>query len=93
MPDDDRPVPLSYHGPPSIERPSLYEPRKFRHGGCVGGCLGAILLPLGLGIYCAFVLNDMGGPLFWPIVSIAGLLIGAAVGTLIHLVFFFWSGR
>ena len=57
-----------------IEAPAL---------GCgVGGCL----IPLLLFIFGLFVMNDIGGPLIWPMLSVflgtIGLIIGFLVGAL-----------
>jgi ABC-type uncharacterized transport system permease subunit len=39
-----------------------------------------------LAVYCALVLNDMGGPLFLPIIAIAGGTVGRLAGALVGLV-------
>lgn len=50
----------------------------------VGTVAGAILLgivtPVVLFLVAVFVFGDMGGPLFWPILVIFGLIVGAAAG-------------
>lgn len=64
------------------------------HEGIKGGLVGAgslgCLVPLLLAIFCAVVLNDMGGPLFWPIIiifgAVAGFPIGAVVGGMVRVV-------
>jgi hypothetical protein len=54
------------------------------HAGCAGGLIGAgslgCLVPVLLAIYCALVLGDMGGPLFWPIVAFFGAILGLTAG-------------
>lgn len=66
-------------------RTELYAPEHPGRRACLGGCLGAIvggvIVPIGLGVYCGLVLNDMGGPLFWPFLAIVGLVGGAIVGS------------
>jgi membrane protein YqaA with SNARE-associated domain len=52
-------------------------------GGCLGAVLGAILLPIGFEIYAWLVLHDPGGPLFWPILALAGTVLGSSVGVLV----------
>jgi len=45
--------------------------------GCgVGGCL----LPILLFLFCAIVLKDTGGPLFWPFIAVFLGLIGLGIG-------------
>jgi hypothetical protein len=82
----ERAIPtLDYHTP---EPPK--QPKGPFYGACVGGCLGAgllgVVLPLMLAVYCALVLNDMGGPLFLPIIAIAGGTVGLLAGALVGLV-------
>lgn len=63
------------------------------HAGWAGAWIGAAalgcLVPLLLAIYCALVLNDMGGLLFWPIVivfdALVGLMVGGIVGSIIEI--------
>lgn len=49
------------------------------------GCLGGgCLFPLLLFLFCAFILGDTGGPLFWPVCvlffGVVGLVVGIVVG-------------
>lgn len=66
---------------------------------CAGAGAGAVLLgivaPVILFFIAAFVLGDMGGPLFWPFLMILGLIIGAASGFVLSLLgcLLFWLLR
>jgi hypothetical protein len=52
--------------------------KKCQRTGCLsGGCL----LPL-LFLVFAIAAGDMGGPLFWPLISIVGAILGIVLGTL-----------
>lgn len=62
-------------------------------GGCLGALFGGIVIPFCFGLFAAFVLNDLGGPLFWPIFACAGLVVGALVGALIGFVVHFVRNR
>lgn len=52
--------------------------------GCAGAAVGAgalgCLAPLLLAIFCAIVLNDLGGPCIWPLLVVAGAAVGAILG-------------
>jgi hypothetical protein len=47
----------------------------------VGGCLFPVLLFF----FCLFVLNDIGGPLFWPVAAMFFAVVGAFIGALVDL--------
>ena len=52
--------------------------RKCQRNGCLsGGCL----LPF-LFMILAIAVGDFGGPLFWPLISVLGAMLGIAIGTL-----------
>ena len=52
--------------------------------GCAASALGAvvfgIVLPCGGFLYAMKHLDDLGGPLFWPLAAVAGAVLGAVVG-------------
>lgn len=52
-------------------------------GAGIGGCL----IPLAVLLFCAVVLRDTGGPLFWPFLSVVLALIGLALGLWFHAEF------
>ncbi len=51
-------------------------------GVMVGGCA----IPVAFGLVAIFVLNDPGGPLFWPLFASAGAVAGAFIGTAIGFI-------
>lgn len=73
---------LDYHRRAGIERP-----REPLHAGCAGSLIGAgslgCLVPVVLFIYCALVLNDIPGLLFWPIVVFFGAMLGVTAGGIV----------
>jgi len=62
-----------------------------RRSGCfyaaVGAGTGGCLVPFVLLLFCGFVFHDVGGPLFWPLISVPLGFIGLAVGLWAHAEF------
>ncbi len=59
-------------------------------GGCLGGVLFGVIVPLLLATFCILKYDDIGGLLFFPILAclggvlgtIAGAIVGAVVGAI-----------
>ena len=73
-----------YRAPESVDH---VEKEVLSHGykapilGCLsGGCLAPILLFF----FCALVLRDTGGPLFWPFAAVFFGLIGMVIGFVVR---------
>lgn len=58
---------------------------KFTASAC--GCLiGGIVVPIAFFLVAGVILHDLGGPLFWPLLCIAGGVSGALLGCFIAIV-------
>ena len=55
-------------------------PQKFASAPLIGCGVGGCLLPCVLMLFFAIVYNDIGGPLFWPIIAIPLGALGWAIG-------------
>jgi len=53
---------------------------KFASAPLIGCGVGGCLLPCVLMLFFAIVYNDIGGPLFWPVIAIPLGAIGSAIG-------------
>ena len=63
------------------------QPSHLVRGAPIVGCIsGGCLIPILLFLFCGIVLNDTGGPLIWPILSVFFGLLGLLVGLAIRLV-------
>ena len=65
---------------PKRPKPSCLPP-------AVGCGFGGCLLPTAGFLFCALILNDIGGPLFWPIIAGFSGFCGAFVGMIYSLIF------
>ena len=59
-----------------------------RIGTAAGAFLLGLVRPFVLFLVAVFVFEDIGGPLFWPILVLFGLFRGTALGFLFLLVLF-----
>lgn len=91
-----------YAAPSEIDDKGSYPPRseplyamrvvgRVGAGCAIGGSVGGCLIPFALFVICAFVLGDMGGPLFWPFFAIFVGVLGALLGSLTGLVSALWK--
>jgi hypothetical protein len=55
-----------------------------KHSPAIGCVSGGCVVPILFFFYCAFVYNDAGGPLFWPIFSGFAGIVGLAIGTVVR---------